>query len=232
MTSGQDEGDKHTRNHSRGADSSKLSIIKQSVCNGPGAATRESLRRDRPGGLASPASHACGSACLFRACCCHNCPKQVVSSSPYKQVGSSSLDHGRQSKHGYRIKCAQNPRKPGADSAGRRSGLRAKRPDRAVSALQSQLKHAHILLSTFRSFSTPRRSLHPRTRQHVPHDVIVTEAFHHLHLALHVCQLLRGHLRFVDLLHRHQLARVLVQAKVHRSKSTLTKHRTKLPSAR
>ena len=142
MTSGQHEGDKHTRNYSRGAYSTKLFLNHKAECvhalKEHGAATRESRRRDRPGGLASPALHACGSACPFRACCCHNCPKQVVSSSPYKQVVSSSLDHSRQSEHGYRIKRAQTPSKPGANSAGRRSGMRAKRPDRAVSALQSQ----------------------------------------------------------------------------------------------
>jgi hypothetical protein len=44
-----------------------------------GAAARESLRRDRPGGLTSPALHACGSASPFRARCCHRNQRQVVS---------------------------------------------------------------------------------------------------------------------------------------------------------
>ena len=43
-----------------------------------GAAARESLRRDRPGRLTSPAFHACGSASSFRARCCHNSQKQYI----------------------------------------------------------------------------------------------------------------------------------------------------------
>ncbi len=42
-----------------------------------GAAVRESLRRDRPGGLTPPAFHACGSASPFRACCCLRNQKEV-----------------------------------------------------------------------------------------------------------------------------------------------------------
>jgi hypothetical protein len=57
----------------RGADSTtgKLPLSKKSACaqrSGPtGAAAHESLRWDRPGGLASPAFHACGSTSYFSA---------------------------------------------------------------------------------------------------------------------------------------------------------------------
>ena len=44
------------------------------------AAAHESLRLDHPGGLMSPAFHACGSASPFCACCCHISQEQVVSS--------------------------------------------------------------------------------------------------------------------------------------------------------
>ena len=45
------------------------------------AAARESLQRDCPCELTSPAFHACGSTSPFRACCCHSSQKQVVSAS-------------------------------------------------------------------------------------------------------------------------------------------------------
>jgi hypothetical protein len=41
------------------------------------ALPRESLQRDRPGGLTSPVFHACGSASPFRARCCHSSHKTV-----------------------------------------------------------------------------------------------------------------------------------------------------------
>ncbi len=63
----------------RGAASTKLSKPKQSGCT-RSKDWRDSLQRDRPGGLTSPAFHACGSASPFRACCCHSNSKTVVSS--------------------------------------------------------------------------------------------------------------------------------------------------------
>jgi hypothetical protein len=53
-----------------------LNFPSRSLCmrERPGAAVRESL----PGGLTSLAFHACGSASLFRACCCHSCQADVV----------------------------------------------------------------------------------------------------------------------------------------------------------
>ena len=47
-----------------------------------GAAARESLRRDRPGGLTSPVLHACGSASPFSRKLLSQLPTQVVSSHP------------------------------------------------------------------------------------------------------------------------------------------------------
>jgi hypothetical protein len=50
-----------------------ISIFQSSVCmrSKDWRCARESLRRDRPVGLTSPALHACGSASPFRARCCH-----------------------------------------------------------------------------------------------------------------------------------------------------------------
>ncbi len=54
----------------------KVNCCVPSCAQRAGAAARESLGRDRPGGLAF---HACGSASPFRTCCCHSSQKQVVS---------------------------------------------------------------------------------------------------------------------------------------------------------
>ncbi len=48
------------------------------------AVARESLRQDRPGGLTSPAFHACDSASPLRAHCCHSFQyRRVPKFSPY-----------------------------------------------------------------------------------------------------------------------------------------------------
>ncbi len=56
-----------------------------------GTAAFESLWRDRPGGLTSPALHACGSASPACARCCHSSPIQVVSSPYHAQAHGASL---------------------------------------------------------------------------------------------------------------------------------------------
>jgi hypothetical protein len=74
--------EKHTiadGTHVRGAGTTKLPKLECACAQRTGAAARESLQRERPGGLTSPAFHACGSASSFCACCHHSSQKLEVS---------------------------------------------------------------------------------------------------------------------------------------------------------
>ena len=51
---------------------SNTGVFTRYLCERQGLLLRASLQRNRPGGLTSPACHACGNASSFRACCCHS----------------------------------------------------------------------------------------------------------------------------------------------------------------
>jgi hypothetical protein len=80
--------------NSRDADSSKHTSRVCACVQRTGAAARESLRRDRPDGLTSPALPACGGASPFRTCCCHRSQKRISFSwEPHHVSRADSTEH-------------------------------------------------------------------------------------------------------------------------------------------
>ncbi len=67
------------------------------------AGARESLQRDRPGGLTSPALHANGSANPLCACWCHGNQKQTVSAHTLRRARDNTHSHVSSSRAKARI---------------------------------------------------------------------------------------------------------------------------------